>query len=101
MGKSELEAEALNRKWLLAAIITARTVDRLSFLASLIVADKADGLEYTHDAEYMQSIRAAYKTRYELITQDASSETRTNNSERTVLTATGCDAGQVRTQEDS
>ena len=47
MGESELEAEALNRKWLLAAIITATTVDRLSFLASLIVADKEDGMEYS------------------------------------------------------
>lgn len=55
--------ELNNFQWMMKALQTAMTIDRLNSLAGDIKYDAWEELEYTLDAAKMEELRAAYRKR--------------------------------------
>lgn len=53
--------------WLINAIETARSKERLEFLKQIISEDKARDAGYTQDKNYMDRLRQAWNEKKELV----------------------------------
>lgn len=57
-------------RWILIKFQTAKSREALAFLADMLKDDKADGARYTKNADYMATVRLAYKTRLAAIDRE-------------------------------